>query len=172
MSEIAKLNEISSLHKALHYCPDTGEFTWKSRGQRLFDEKLAGKLAGVIDREGYRRIVFGGKYYRAARLAYAFMTGKWPDVYVDHINGRRADDRWVNLREADFSQNSCNTSKQSNNKTGFKGVAKRNRGKPYEATIMHNGKHHYLGTFHTAEEAHAAYCTASEKLHGAFGNAG
>ena len=34
------------------------------------------------------------------------MTGRWPDPEVDHKKRNRADNRWLNLREADCFVNS------------------------------------------------------------------
>ena len=60
----------------------------------------------------------------------------------------------------------------STNTSGLKGafwVA--NRGK-WMSQIKCNGKLVYLGYFATAEDAHAAYCRAADRLHGEFANHG
>ena len=50
---------------------------------------------------------------------------------------------------------------KTKNSTGLTGVTMRN-GK-YEAGITVNGRHMYLGTYSTAEEAHGAYLEAKRK---------
>jgi hypothetical protein len=40
----------------------------------------------------------------------------------------------------------------------------------WQATIKHDNKVHYLGCFHTKEEAHDAYCEAAKRFHGSFAN--
>jgi hypothetical protein len=60
------------------------------------------------------------KSYRSARLAYFYMTGRWPET-VDHINGVRDDDRYTNLRCATAQENGFNR-RTIANRTGFRGV--------------------------------------------------
>lgn len=93
-----------------------------------------------------------------------------PSEQVDHINGDGLDNRRCNLRLASRSDNKANAATYKNNRHGFKGAT------PYKgrwrAQIVRGGTHHALGIFDTAEEAHAAYCRAAERLHGAFAHAG
>jgi hypothetical protein len=91
-------------------------------------------------------------------------TGKWPEEDIDHINCQRADNRWLNLREATKAQNTQNRGIMRNNKSGFKGVQWRESKKMWTATISAK-----LGWFSSAEEAAGAYAKASGILHGEFG---
>ena len=59
-------------------------------------------------RGGYRKITIDGKVYSAARLAWFYKTGRWPDPEIDHINRIRDDNRWENLREATRADNLAN----------------------------------------------------------------
>jgi hypothetical protein len=110
---------------------------------------------------GYWYIKIDGCDYQSSRLAFFYMTGEWPVGEVDHINRKRADDRWDNLREATGSQNRVN--RESNgNSTGFKGVTFDTKYlKPYIAKIQINGVSKYLGSFETAEEAHSVWYSAA-----------
>jgi len=101
-------------------------------------------------------------------LAWLFVHGFDPPQQIDHINGIRDDNRIANLRLATVAENSQNVGKQSNNKSGFKGVHWHARGKKFRAQIMANGKSKSLGLFHTAAEAAAAYDIAAAELHGEF----
>lgn len=93
-----------------------------------------------------------------------------PNVeFVDHINGDKIDNRRQNLRSCTRAQNQMNQRPKGGlrkNKLGLKGVC-RNHGR-YMANITANKVQHYLGTFDTPEEAHAAYCEAAKRLHGEF----
>ena len=98
---------------------------------------------------------------------------KWGDgVLVDHINGNRLDNRKQNLRPCNKAQNGRNRGPQKNNSVGLKGVSWHKRDQTYYARIKINGKTTHLGSFPTAEEAHAAYCSAADQLHGQFANYG
>lgn len=159
------------LKNILDYNPDTGVFTRRYGGQGTY----AGRIVGTRSTKGYLFTSIGNrlnhKKYSLHRLAWLYMTGKWPKEQIDHINLIKDDNRWVNLREANNSQNHFNRPKQKNNTTGFKGIwiDPRNTINPYVAQIMYNGKKKFLGCFQTPEEAHKAYCFAVEKYHGEFG---
>ncbi|MFW4291481.1 HNH endonuclease [Salmonella enterica subsp. enterica serovar Paratyphi C] len=46
---------------------------------------------------GYIRIYINKKWYLAHRLAWLYVTGKWPINVIDHINRNKADNRFINL---------------------------------------------------------------------------
>lgn len=91
---------------------------------------------------------------------------------VDHINGNGLNNRRENLRLATQSQNQMNTSRNSNNKSGYRGVYWDEQRKKWSAQITADGKYRNLGRFNTPEEAHAAYCEAAKEYHGDFANNG
>ena len=65
-----------------------------------------------------------------------------------------------NCRWATRTQQMCNQ-RQRPNRTGYPGVRK--HGNKYQSKIRVEGKHTYLGTFLTAEEASRVYQTAKLK---------
>lgn len=159
------------LLEVIEYDPITGIFRWRSRYPARF--KFAGKVAGQMHVQGYRIIKIDNVMHRAGRLAYFYMTGGWPTVFLDHRNLNRADDSWENLRSATTSQNAANSPMPKTNKSGKKGVNKSPKGcrLPWQAQICHDNKKIHLGTFATVEDAHAAYVAAATKLHGVFARA-
>lgn len=82
---------------------------------------------------------------------------------VDHINGDGLLNTRSNLRLATHSQNSANQRRGV-----FKGASWIERRGKWGASIKHNGKTIWLGTFDTAEEAHAVYCEKARELFGEF----
>lgn len=153
------------LKELMHYDPETGIFTW------LVDRhanKVKGTKAGSISVHGYNTIHIDGKMYRSSRLAFLYMTGKWPKSMIDHKNRIKNDDRWCNLRTANRSQNRVNTVRNVNNKSGYKGVYWRKRDLIWEAQIRVDKKLKYLGCFNTPEEASLAYQKASQEYFGEF----
>lgn len=57
------------LCELLHYCPETGIFTWKVTRKGL---AKAGTVAGSTNGRGYRQISVDGKLYLAHRLAWFY----------------------------------------------------------------------------------------------------
>ncbi len=154
---------VEHLRKVVHYDTETGIFT------RLISSggQAAGSKAGWIDGEGYRKLRVLGNEYRASRLAFFYVTGKWPKNHIDHKNLARPDNRWTNLREATWSQNNHH-SIQEPGASGFRGATYHAPSKQWRARIQVQGRRLHLGLFDTPEEAHAAYCRAAEKYFGEF----
>lgn len=162
----APLPSFERVAALLDYEPATGVFRWRVSSSRR--HTLAGAIAGGLSVHGYRGIRIDGVRYRANRLAWLLMTGKWPDHIVDHANGIRDDDRWENLRAATKSQNNANSRLKGNNRSGYKGVVFRPGMGKWTAQITKGGRHTHLGTFSTPEAAHEAYMAAARKSHGCF----
>lgn len=133
------------------------------------DGRRGGRPAGSINENGYRRVYIQGfGYYTAHRIIWLYHYGDWPKI-IDHINGKRSDNRIENLREVSTILNNQNlTSAKAQNVSGLLGVSKRGNGK-FTATIKANlaGRtvQLYLGLYNTAEDAHAVYVDAKRRLH-------
>jgi hypothetical protein len=164
---------MSGLHadrvrEVLDYDLETGQFTWRVKRTRV----RVGDTAGYFD-NGHRKIRIDGANYHASRLAFLWMTGEWPSGEVDHIDHNTKNNRWSNLRKATRPENQRNRTVREDSSTGFKGVrfqrsAHGNRCGYYVAQIGVDGKRIYLGSFKTAQEAHAAYVKAAAEHHGDF----
>lgn len=152
------------LTELLSYNPETGQFVW--RVSRRPSHK-AGDLAGSVSGAGYLLIGVEGFQYRAHRLAFFYMTGRWPQELIDHVNHDRKDNRFLNLREATRVQNNHNTIvKRGDAKhTSFRGVEWHKRDQKWFSRITVNKKRIMLGYFKTAEAAYDAYLTAKRKHH-------
>ena len=148
------------LRAVLSYSPDTGIFVWIS-GVRN------GQVAGNVDNLGYRRICVFGRFYKAHRLAWFYVNGKWP-IEIDHVNGVRDDNRLVNLRAANRSINVQNVGPRRNNTSGFTGVSFYRRTGRWRAQIKNAGRTVHLGDFDQPEAAHDAYMEAKKRLHPSF----
>ena len=84
----------------IHYNPYTGEFT----------NLKTGKLYCKAPKGQYKSITIDYVDYTAGRLAWFYMTGKWPRHVIDHINRERNDNRFRNLRDVTQKVNSRNRS--------------------------------------------------------------
>ncbi len=151
------------LKSVLHYSPETGIFTnLTDRCGRARKGVTAGYIA-----QGYTRITIDSIKYKASRLAWLYVHGEWPNE-IDHINGKTADDRLINLRACNRMQNMRNVKTKSDNVSGYKGVHFCNTTSKYIARIRLDGQRLYLGSWGTAEEAHYAYKNACAALSGEF----
>ena len=133
------------------------------------DGDNVGTVAGTIHPpKGYRQIYIDGKCYRANRLAWLYMTGKWPKLDIGYINHKTSDNRWANLRAMTPSQRGATS--RTRYKLGVKGVWITKSGK-YVARIKVAGKKQYLGLFDSIEKASAAYTRAAKDAFGQFARA-
>lgn len=150
------------LRDHLRYDPVTGVFT-RATAYKTSHAKV-GDVAGKTDGHGHRQIRVMRKAYAAHRLAFLWMTGSWPTQHVDHINGDRSDNRWINLRDVSRQVNNQNirTARQGS-ASGLLGVTQ-SSGR-FVARIKVRGKERYLGVFGTAIEAHEAYVLAKRIQH-------
>jgi hypothetical protein len=103
------------VRELLDYDPEMGALTWKRRDRRWFssdgiwkswNSQHAGKLAfTAYDTSGYLSGLILGRAYKAHRIIFLWVTGRWPDPEVDHDNHIRDDNRWVNLLEKTHRRN-------------------------------------------------------------------
>lgn len=149
------------LKEVLHYDPDTGVFVSKLANGRWG----SGRVVGYIMPKGYRLIQIDGVGYLAHRLAWLWMTGRFPPAETDHVNGVRDDNRFANLREATRSENAQNSKRYANNTSGANGVSYDNRKRKWRAYISVEGKRVELGLFRTVDDAQRVQLSAKAKLH-------
>jgi hypothetical protein len=163
-----KTNEIINDHGewleidvSTNYFPDTimkiDKSDWESLSKKCgrFGASKAKHTTYVI---GY----INGKQLRVQRLLL-------PDsIVVDHINHDGLDNRRENIRSCTNSQNLMNKRITSKNKSGFVGVAWRERDKMWRAHIGFNGKYIHLGHFKNIEDAVCARKEAEVKYFGEF----
>lgn len=93
------------------------------------------------------------------------------DMVVHHINHDVLDNRKSNLRVCTKAQSRVQSRLRKDNKTGYIGVHQRQLLSGefcYTADICINGKHIYLGTFKTAEEAYKVRLETEKEFYGEF----
>jgi hypothetical protein len=132
------------LKEALHYNLKTGIFTWKIN---IFRRKNKGKKAGGLSGK-YIVVSLDGKSYYAHRLAWFYVTGKWPKKQIDHKNRNKLDNRFHNFRDVPDAKNRQNRILRANQGV----VWDRFRGK-WKASIQVNGSLKNLGRFDCYKKA-------------------
>lgn len=149
------------LRSLLEYNPETGIFV--NRINRSPNAKCK-SVAGSLQNTGYISIHICGRKYLAHRLAYLYMTGGWPRNQIDHINGVRSDNSWVNLRDCTNGENMRNLKRAGKNIYP--------NGSGFMVKIQKDNKEFYLGTFRTYEEARGVAEQARMEYHGKFAYTG
>lgn len=144
------------LQQVVYYDPETGIMY---RYLKSIEDRPIGSDHG----EGYLRARVDGKRYLIHRLAFLYMTGRWPNNQIDHIDGNRLNNKWANLREASNQNNSKNQRIPSSNTSNTIGVYWHGREKKWRAQIVVNGHLKYLGSFQDLEEAVKSRKEAEEK---------
>lgn len=104
-----------------------------------------------------------GHYKDHQVLMHRLLTNAPKGIEVDHINGDKLDNRRVNLRLANRSQNMGNVFHVG--VTYFKWGKRLKR---WKAQIMVNYQNKFLGYFLTEDEAIKAYAEAKQKYFGEF----
>lgn len=110
-------------------------------------------------KNGYLAIHIDGVGYYMHDLMWLYCKGCWAER-LDHKNGDKLDCTIDNLRVATAQQNMANKERAQH------GVEK--HGRKFRARLKMHGQKIELGSFHTKEEAEAAYITAHLKLFGEF----
>lgn len=116
-----------------------------------------GKQAGTRIHAGYN-VTLDYQVYPASQIVWALHHGNMP---VGTVLGFKDKDPFnLNISNLFIQSNSRKTryAAPRANKTGFRGVSK--KGSRFVATVKHNGKSTYLGTYDTPEDASIAYLSA------------
>jgi hypothetical protein len=157
------------------YDPMTGDLIWRERSAAEFASKPAymsfmsrrlGKVAGFIDSGGYRQIVVDGQGWLGHKLVWLFVHKEWvpyPEYEIDHVNGKRADNRIQNLRKVTKSANQRNSSMRVNNKSGVHGVNWVKSKRRWVARIWDGPRHVFLGQFKELSDAALARAEAERR---------
>ena len=128
--------------KQVEYNKETGVFT------RLRDN------TGITCKTSkYFCIRRKNKLYYLYRLDWYIIHKEVPLV-IDHINGNREDNRFCNLRNVTYTENSRNLPKQSNNTSGITGVSWRSSCCKWEVYYHEKGRKNFVSYETTLVDAY------------------
>jgi hypothetical protein len=179
------LPSLDLLRKLFRYDSVSGKLYWRERTPDMFtnEKKLAVKFSKLWNtryadkpcgyyRNGYLNTAIFGKEYFVHRIVWAIHTNKkLSDYEIDHINGKRDDNRIINLRIVNKNQQNKNLSVRNDNTSGIKGVSYDKNRKQWEAKIQSDNKKIFLGRFKIIEDAIAARKQAEQKYFGEYSRA-
>lgn len=129
---------------------------------------LVGARADFVGPRGYARISVAGVRIYAHQAAWLYSHGFLPEspLQIDHINGKKSDNRLTNLRAVTPSINTQNErAARTNSKSGLLGVHWSTQKKKWRASIRTGDDRLELGFFASKEQAHAAYLLAKRQHH-------
>jgi hypothetical protein len=155
-----------SLKRYFTYDPETGNFVRIVRRHR-WGERVCSELIASRNNRGYLWVRIFNEVHLVHRLVFLYMTGNHPCCEVDHLDGDRLNNRWVNLRDVNAFENSRNQGNRIDNSTGIRGVTYRATGrgvKRWKARISHMGRRFDLGEYLTKEEAVSARIAAEKRF--------
>lgn len=149
-----------------HYDPETGIVTRRfTRGRH--DRWKAGDRVGFVTKRGYRCIGLGtNRPFQEHRIIWLYMTGSWPELEIDHINGDGTDNRWCNLRQATRANNLHNTKRHHDGASGIKGVIR--IGNAWVARLKRPDGSSYSKSFQLKDDAAKAYEQEARRVFGEF----
>lgn len=154
------------LHRIFDYDAATGQLIWRRREDRRdnWNAVWPGRVAGTLRNDGYICVNIDRKQYAAHRIIWKWVSGDDPVEEIDHVDGVKTNNRFLNLRGATFAENRQNSASRG----PFKKGVYQNRHGAFVAQIKQEDKHWYLGCFTSESEAHAAYAGAARVLFGDF----
>ena len=114
----------------------------------------SGNRLGCLDKStDYIKMSLLNKRPYAHQLAWLYMTGEWPHMVINHKNGIRNDNRFVNLEHITHQENIIRRTKiNKNNSSGIPNLSLDKRRNKYEHYIHRNGKKKHLGYYDSIEQ--------------------
>lgn len=145
------------------YDAENGRLLWirPPKGGRARE----GSEAGTIDVYGYRVVRYKGKGYKVHRIVWLMVTGEFPEGVIDHIDGDRQNNRWTNLRDVSWLENSHN-SRPRGGLSGVRGVSWFSQYGKWKASFTLAGVHYFVGYYDSVDPARAALERARGKTIG------
>lgn len=155
---------------------ETGLLYWKEgspNGRYKVGDSLNTSLAGLPSAQYLIFAVYNlsphqrQKNFKVHHVIWFLKHGRQSELWLDHKNQVKTDNRLDNLREATISQNAQNASPKGDAR--LKGVYKSPRAhRKLWSTIRVNGTSFHLGSFDTEQQAALAYDRAAICLHDEF----
>jgi len=128
------------------------------------DVNMINKYKWHISEKGYIRAMINKKNVRLHRFIF---NANSKDIIIDHINGNKLDNKKENLRSVTSSQSIMNSKIRFDNKSGARGVFKRQNGR-FAVRIQVDGNRIQIGTFDNFKDAVRARKLEEEKLFGEY----
>ncbi len=149
---IPNKKELKLIKDYISYNPITGKLFWIKLGN---SKSPIGQEIKRPCNHGYYRFTLKGKHYKAHRVAWFLYHNEWPNLFIDHINGIRNDNRISNLALVSRSGNNQNRPEHRNGlPVGVTKIGNLWRAMaPMNFLDRKSKKVKYLGMYKTMEDA-------------------
>ena len=154
MNTPVRLPPVETLNMLFEYDHESGTLVWR---KRVSPKVGGGDMAGTVTANGYIRIGYNRAWYLGHRIAWKLFYSEEPPQEIDHINGRRSDNRITNLRAATRLRNSWNSDCVMGAVSKMRGVSWHSEAQKWRARIRVDGKLLSLGLFTNKLDAAEAY---------------
>ena len=143
------------------------------------NSKTGKNLKGCLDIGGYYQVSLcdGGynnpskqRVHKLVLLAFQNRNNEANKMFVDHIDNNRSNNCIFNLRYVTGQENNFNSSKRSDNTSGYKGVHLHKKLNKWRSVIYINGKCIHIGLFDNIEDAKQARQNKARELFGEYIN--
>lgn len=141
------------VRRLFNYDPATGKMT---RRMTTSSRAIVGMEVGCRNTLGYLVVNVDRKLYYVHRLIWLWMTGSWPEADIDHIDRKKSNNKWDNLRDVSRSAN-------LHNRDIVSGVYWAARDAVWVATISHQGVRKHIGQHADRNVAEAMYAKAKQE---------
>lgn len=112
--------------------------------------------------------MMNGKPKKKLILMHRVVNKTFVDDQTDHINGDRLDNRRLNLRTVNQSQNNMNQKPLAGKSSIYKGVSFFKRDETWEAHIKKDGRKRHIGYYSSEKTAARAYNIMAHQLFGDY----
>lgn len=157
--------------KSLVVYREDGELLWLSKPHANSKGRVGEPIGSLHKSSGYKRVQLDGERYTVHMLVWLYHYGEYPSTDIDHRDTNKINNRIDNLRLAE-EKNTWNTPKNSNNKSGYKGVSWHPKSGKWAARVMKYYKTYNLGLFESPELASLAVEAKRVEIHEGFVNHG
>jgi hypothetical protein len=153
------------------------------KGYENYEVSISGSVRNVISKKILKPMIRNGYYHINLRkngkmkhhnihriVANTFIPNIENKKCVDHIDSNRLNNTISNLRWASYQENQFNTSLNSNNTSGIKGVWFNKIRNKWYAQIYLNYKRIHIGYYDNIEDAKIARKLKAKELFGEFLN--
>lgn len=152
------MGDLEKFARNLYYREETGELFWRLRDptkryDKSFNTRFGGKKVTYNNGDGYIKVRLDGKLYYAHRVAWLLSYGEWPRGELDHVNGKRSDNKIENLRLVSSSDNKKNMKLRKDSSSGVYGVGWHKQSGKWHPRIKVNGRNKSLGLYESFDDA-------------------